>query len=289
MVAGTGRSASPGPPEAAAQATARAAIARAAQATGIDFAYLMAQARLESSLDPGARAETSSAAGLFQFTGGTWLATLGRHAADHGMGWVRQAIGGNGLADPGLRARIMDLRYDADAAALMAAELAGDNRADLAARLGRAPDATELYLAHFLGSAGAGQFLSALAADPSQSAAAILPVAASANRAIFYQGGAPRSLGAVMELLRGKMAGAMNGVEIAGSGSPTIAYQAFADLPQGPVAKEFRKNADEAVRPAAENPRISMADTLRGLFAPSGGDTPAHVRKAYAKLAGLGL
>ncbi|MBW8754478.1 MAG: lytic transglycosylase domain-containing protein, partial [Sphingomonadales bacterium] len=41
----------------------RAAIARAAQATGVDFNYLLAQAKLESSLDPGAKAPTSSAAG----------------------------------------------------------------------------------------------------------------------------------------------------------------------------------------------------------------------------------
>lgn len=41
-------------------ANVRSAIAGAAQATGADFAYLMAQARLESSLDPSARSRTSS-------------------------------------------------------------------------------------------------------------------------------------------------------------------------------------------------------------------------------------
>ena len=49
----------------------RGAIARAAQATGVDFSYLLAQARLESSLDPQANATASSAAGLYQFTEGT--------------------------------------------------------------------------------------------------------------------------------------------------------------------------------------------------------------------------
>ena len=54
----------------------RAAISRAAQATGVDFGYLLAQARLESGLNPNARARTSSATGLYQFTNSTWLRTL---------------------------------------------------------------------------------------------------------------------------------------------------------------------------------------------------------------------
>ncbi|WP_292636610.1 lytic transglycosylase domain-containing protein [Novosphingobium aerophilum] len=275
---------------------ARAAIARAAQATGVDFQYLMAQARLESSLDPGAHADTSSAAGLFQFTNGTWLNTLGRHAADHGMAWVQQAISGGGLSDPGTRAQIMGLRYDADASALMAAELANDNRADLTARLGREPDSAELYLAHFLGSAGAGQFLSALAADPSQSAASILPAAAAANRSIFFQNGAggssPRSLGGVMDLMRAKMAGAMEGgFDGEGwDGAPAYAStyaSGAAQAPSGPIARAFREAAAEAGAQSA--PRTSMAETLRGMFNAAGSSAPAHVRDAYARLAGLGL
>ena len=64
----------------------QAAIGRAAQATGTDFDYLLAQARLESGLDPAAKARTSSAAGLFQFVDATWLDTLDRHGAAHGLG-----------------------------------------------------------------------------------------------------------------------------------------------------------------------------------------------------------
>ena len=263
----------------------QAAIARAAQATDIDFRYLMAQASLESGFDPAARATTSSAAGLFQFTNGTWLGTLGRHAADHGMSWVQQAISGGGLADPGLRARIMDLRYDPGASALMAAELANDNRAELSARLGRDPDATELYLAHFLGAAGAGEFLSALAADPMQTAASILPAAAAANPSIFYQGGEPQSLGGVMDLMRSKMAGAMDG-----AASPDHAYRTWSgEDPTRPVANEFRAAAGSSPQVVAAPPRHSMAETLRGLYDAAGAGAPAHVRKAYARLAALGL
>jgi soluble lytic murein transglycosylase-like protein len=71
----------------------RGAIARAAAATGVDFNYLLAQARLESGLDPSARATTSSAAGLYQFTGSTWLAMLDKHGAAYGVPGT-DALGG---------------------------------------------------------------------------------------------------------------------------------------------------------------------------------------------------
>lgn len=262
----------------------RDAIAQAAQATGVDFQYLMAQAKLESSLDPGARAATSSAAGLYQFTSGTWLATMGRHGAEHGMGWAAEAIQA-GL-DPATRAQVMGLRYDPQVAALMAGELAADNRADLSARLGREPDAAELYLAHFLGAAGAGQFLEALAEDPGSSAAAILPKAAAANRAIFFAGGAPRSVGQVMALLRDKVAGAMEGgVDYAAPAIPyeeTAGFETAAYHPSGPIAREFH-----AAEPPA--PARSMAETLQTAFGTTASATPDHVRDAYAKLARLGL
>jgi Transglycosylase SLT domain len=164
---------------ASARPEVRAAIARAAQATGVDFSYLLGQAQLESSLDPGARAAASSAAGLYQFTSSTWLATVGKHGAEHGLGWAQDAE----------RGQVLALRYNPDAAALMAAELAGDNRDALAGVLGREPDAAELYMAHFLGAPGAGKFLTALAADPLQSAAALFPMPAAANRAVFFEPG----------------------------------------------------------------------------------------------------
>lgn len=271
----------------------RAAIAQAAQATGVDFDYLLAQARLESSLDPRARAATSSAAGLYQFTSGTWLDTLGRHASEHGMGWVSDAIAGGGMADPSTRAQVMGLRYDPQVSALMAAELASDNRDALTTQLGREPDAAELYLAHFLGAAGAGQFLSALAQDPGQSAAAILPKAAAANRGIFFAGGAPRSVAGVMDLMRAKVAGAMEGGFDPGPAStaPKLAYEPVAQEgwtpPMGPLASEFHAGQPRAEAPAA--PARSMADTLQGMLGATGTGAPAHVRDAYAKLARFGL
>lgn len=264
------------------RADVQAAIARAAQATGVDFSYLLAQARIESSLNPAARAQTSSAAGLYQFTQGTWLAMLDRHGARHGLGWADAAIAGGKVSDPALRSDVMALRFDPAASALMAAELANDNRASLTATLGREPDAAELYVAHFLGAEGAGRFLSALAADPAQSAAALLPAAAAANRGIFYADGAPRSVGQVMDLLRGKVSAAMDGTAMP-LAAPTLAA---ANPALGPIAREFHA----AAAAPAEAARPSMADTLATTFGAGGsGALPGHVRAAYGKLRAFGL
>jgi len=269
-----------------------AAIARAAQATGVDFGYLLAQAKLESGLDPSAKARTSSATGLYQFTGSTWLRTLDRHGAEHGLDWASAAIDGGKVRDPAARAQIMALRQDPQLSALMAGELASDNRADLTGALGRAPDNAELYLAHFLGSEGASRFLAALSADPGQSAAAILPKAAGANRAIFFDGGAPRSVGQVMDLLRARLDAATP----AGGMDLPLDTSTFAAAPAvnpsqptftgGPVQREF-----QAVAYSAQGPeRASMADTLRDTFGiGQGGAAPDSVRAAYGRLRAFGM
>jgi hypothetical protein len=223
--------------------TSRAAIAHAAGASGVDFTYLLAQARLESGLDPKAQASTSSARGLYQFTNATWAQTLQKHGNMLGLS-------GAALADPSARAQLMALRDDPHASAMMAAGLAGDNMQALTNVLGRQPDASELYLAHFLGADGAGRFLTAMAADPTQSAAALLPRAAASNQSIFYDAsGQSRSLQQVMDLLRGRMASAMRdegGVDPS-SYITTANYapvNATVPLPDpatmgGPIARQF--------------------------------------------------
>jgi hypothetical protein len=277
----------------------RASIARAAQATGVDFNYLLAQAKLESALNPSARASTSSAAGLYQFTQGTWLRTLERHGSQHGMDWAGAMIDGGRVSDNSARAQIMAMRYNPDASALMAAELASDNKADLTATLGREPDAAELYLAHFLGSAGAQQFLTALQTDPGQSAAAVLPKAAAANRAIFFgPGGSPRSIAGVMDLLRGKLSNAMEDGGIYPMPQPSYdatqlaAFQPQSEAAGGPVARQFAA-ARQEMSGSGQPARRSMADTLRTAFAASdadgGASVPAHVRTAYGQLQKFGL
>jgi len=164
------------------------AIATAAQQTTVDFDFLVAQAQVESAMNPVARARTSSATGLYQFIESTWLETMHRHGERFGLGDVSAQIGmsegGNAyVSDPGTREAILALRNDPQIASLMAAGLAEDNRAHLAPILGRQPEHNELYLAHFLGAGGAGRFLSAMAQDPNQSAASLFrrPAAAIAR------------------------------------------------------------------------------------------------------------
>ena len=187
------------------------AISNAASRTGVPFDYLVAQARIESSLDPGARAKTSSAAGLFQFTNQTWLATLSQHGSQHGLDWAANAIrkGANGqyhVADDTLRQQIMDLRFDPDASSVMAAEFADDNADLLRSRFGEEPAPVDLYLAHFLGAQGAAQFLSAWRSDPNAAAAPLNPSAAAANRSIFYNGdGSARSLDEIRNIFAAKL------------------------------------------------------------------------------------
>lgn len=259
----------------------RAAIARASAATGVDFNYLLAQAKIESALDPTARAGTSSAAGLYQFTSGTWLETLDRHGARHGMPWADDLISRSGgrahIGDAATRAQVMSLRFDPNASALMAAELARDNAGEIRGVLGREPDAAELYMAHFLGAGGARTFLSALQSDPGQSAAALLPQAAGANRPIFYDDGRARSVGEVMELMRGKVTAAMEGGAPPNLGYPSASARFWADA--GPRMS--------APAPGAEPRRPSMAETLQATFGGAGalpGRAGEQVGRAYSAL-----
>ena len=180
-----------------------AAIQRASSATGVDFGFLMHAARRESSFNPNARARTSSAAGLFQFTDQTWLSTLKQHGAKYGYARYADLIqpgGGGRYYVPGgheARATVMDLRLDPHAAALMAGELAADHAAYLRGRVGREPTAGELYVAHVLGPQGSARLIDAVRVSPGASAPALFPQAANANRAIFYPAGRPATVAQV--------------------------------------------------------------------------------------------
>ena len=176
------------------------AIRDAARMTGAGFEYLLNTALRESNLNPGARAKTSSATGLFQFIDQTWLGTMKQSGALLGYGKYADAItrtpqGRFVVSDPAMRDEIMALRKDPTANAVMAGALANSNATVLTDRLGRKPTEGELYIAHFLGASGAARFIRAAEAQPGARAASHFPRAAQANGSIFYdkQGGA-RSL-----------------------------------------------------------------------------------------------
>ena len=201
-----------------------------------------------------------------------------------GNAWMLIDLGNvrEGLTIPESSFALFQMTFAAITPALMAGALATDNGAALQGVLGRAPDASELYLAHFLGAEGASQFLSTLQANPQTSAASVLPAAARANRAIFFApGGAARSLGEVMGLLRGKMASAMGEATY-----PAGATEGWTMPPPGSTAWQAAPQAQPAMQPQT---RPSMAETLASTFGGNAPGAPDRVRAAYGKLRAFGL
>jgi len=175
-------------------------IRRAAAETGVDPVYLMALADKESSFVVEAKPSTSSAEGLFQFVTDTWLQVVKVHGPKHGLHAEAAAIvsakGQLGIPDGETRERILNLRRDPYLSALMAAEMLKRDRARIEAKVGRNLDATDSYLAHFLGADSAGRFMALLGDKPQHSASKVFPRAARANKALFYarDGGKVRHL-----------------------------------------------------------------------------------------------
>lgn len=195
------------------------AIQRAAARTGIDFDYLMGQAKLESGFNANARAGTSSASGLYQFIEQSWLGVMKQHGGEHGLSWAAdsiQRVGGRYVVAGGNREAVLGLRNDPEVASLMAAEHASDNKAAIEGATGRTATGTDLYMAHFLGLGGAKQFLSAMASNPDRDAASLFPAAAHANRNVFYSSdGSARSLSEVYQRFASKLG---DGADASGSG-----------------------------------------------------------------------
>ena len=164
-----------------------AAIQSAAQKTGVDFGYLLTKAQTESSFDPNAKADGSSATGLYQFTDKTWLQMVRDHGSDCGLSKYSDAINDDcTVSDAATRKQILSLRKDPAISAYMAAEYTKSNQQQLEANTDGKVGKTELYLAHFLGAGGASKFLNAYEANPNAKAASILPTEASANPGVFY-------------------------------------------------------------------------------------------------------
>lgn len=182
---------------------------RAGDKSGVDFDYLLQTAIRESSLDPSAKARTSSAVGLFQFLEGTWLDVMKAEGPRLGYQRYADAISQTGdgrfvIQDSQLRAEVLKLREDPEIAADLAAAFTRRNGTYLNERFGRMPSAGELYIAHFLGANGAAQLFEAGLKNPDQIAANLFPRQAEANRAIFYAQGEPRTIREVYKALVAK-------------------------------------------------------------------------------------
>jgi hypothetical protein len=185
------------------------ALTAAGNRNGVDFSYLLQTAMRESSLNPSAKASTSSAVGLFQFLEGTWLQVMKQEGPRLGYGNIANEIqqrsdGSYTVADPTRKAEILKLREDPQIAADLAAAFTRSNGEYLKTRFGRNPSAGELYIAHFLGAEGAERMFKAGLEDPDQLAVNLFPRQADANQAIFYSNGQPRTIREVYRTLVAK-------------------------------------------------------------------------------------
>jgi hypothetical protein len=265
----------------------RSAISRAAQRTGVDFGYLLNQAKSESGLNPNAQAANSTAGGLFQFIDQSWLGAVKMYGAKHGLGWASDAISrksnGQWTVDPAVRDQVMGLKNQPEASALMAGEWASDNAEGLQASLGRQPRAADLYFAHFLGLEGATKFLKLADANPDANAAALFPREARTNHGIFYDGnGSARSMGEVYALMAKKISddGSAVGTGTPGTLSPTPPGLS-ADRMRLAYAQEVFQG-DGTATPATSDMLAMMGATNRfNLLRP----TPQTAMLAYTMLA----
>ncbi len=268
------------------------AIASASASTGVDFKYLYHQARIESGFNANAHATTSSASGLYQFTNQTWLGVMKQHGAEHGLSWAANAItrdanGHYSVSDETTKQEVLALRQSPETSAAMAGEYASDNRDILQAKLGRATNSTDLYMAHFLGPAGATRFLKAKDADPDRAAASVMPAAARANKWVFYdKAGNPRSLADVYQ----RFAARFDQATPAASDSSPVQMAGATD-----TASDIARMQLAALNGTSDGINVATADgiaagpatnmTAASVLTPS----PQTARLAYLMLASLGV
>lgn len=236
-------------------------ILGASSMAGVDPSLMAAIAAVESGFNPSVGAGTSSATGLYQFTGGTWTDMMREFGAKYGI-------------DPGTKPT------DARANALLGAEFLKKNLAGLQGSLGRQVTDTDIYMAHFLGLGGARKFLSA---DPNTIAAQLMPDAAGPNRPIFYDGARARTTGEIYQLMGNKIKSSLGefGVKI---GAPAPATPA--GMPALPPAAND-PSATPSAGPAVPSLLAPMGPKASGAPAPEGmmlaGPTSAEIaaKRAY--------
>lgn len=152
--------------------------------------YISRTRARESNGNPTATNPNSSAAGLYQATGGTWN-DIAQKYPDLGLTPAPRLANGKygigGRFDPEQQEKFMQVFTRDNAQALQ--------------RGGFQPTDTNLYAAHFLGAGDANNFLSALQQDPTVTAASVVqPKSVSSNRSIFFdRDGRPRTVAEVYQ------------------------------------------------------------------------------------------
>lgn len=214
----------------------------AGERNGVDFDYLLQTAIRESSLNPSAKAQTSSATGLFQFIESTWLEVMKSDGPRLGYQQYADAITVDGdgdyvVADKSLRQEILKLREEPQVAADLAAAFTRNNGDYLHQRFGRMPSAGELYIAHFLGARGAEKMFVAGLSDPDQIASKLFPKQAKANPSIFYDKDGARTIREVYKSLVAKHGGVTPTVESGFAAQQMVSAPPAGPQPKWPVAE----------------------------------------------------
>ena len=180
------------------------AVLNAWRSTGIDPALLLTIAWTESRFRTEAKNQTSSAAGLLQFTKQTWLENIKTFGRKHGLsylaGMIHQSSVGHLVMRAPARNRIWALRNDPRIATLLAAE-----RLDYQKELSkdRPLQVVDLYLIHALGATGANRFIEAVANRPSAPCKAVVGDVAWKSSGLFRDlpHGAATSLGTAYNVI----------------------------------------------------------------------------------------
>jgi len=237
--------------------TVGSTITDAAKKVGVDPGFMLAMAKQESGFNPNAKASTTSASGLFQFTDSTWKDVLRRHPLAFGMHSPSKL----NPADN----------------ALAAALLTKDNMADFTARTGRQPTPTEMYESHFLGTSGAAKLDKARGTGVS--AASILPQAAAANPSIFYDKATGRaktadevyqtlykSVGSKASGYSAALANGANPDSLTGAGGVGAATPMSAPIERASIASNITNITPPSAAPVSSGPgqavpnKTSMSD-----------------------------
>jgi hypothetical protein len=263
--------------------------------SNVDFDYLLQTAIRESSLNPEAKAPSSSAVGLFQFLESTWLQTMKEQGPRLGYQNYADAIsvdsdGDYTVKNKALRKEILALRENPQVAADLAAAFTQSNGAYLEGKFGRMPSAGELYIAHFLGPQGAEKLFRAGLDNPDQVAATLFPRQAKANPQIFYSEGEPRTIRELYKALVAKHLGTPSNIAVDDSkfAAQQIAQNPDARWSTDAVPSRFDRSdmsftsffSTEGER-AVPQPLIAV-DALQSLVAP---EIAAPLVSAYAAIA----
>ena len=127
--------------------------------------YLSKLSKVESGNNPNARAKTSSALGLYQFTESTWKSLNNKYNLGYSL----------------------DDRFDPVKSKKMAEILTRENETALKNSLGRDINDGERYLGHFLGTEGSKKLLKTYDVNPNTKVGDVVSSGAlSANKSIFF-------------------------------------------------------------------------------------------------------